>query len=95
MRQALRLYQYTFQLQRTQARSSQSPFFFMACINNIGLLFCELGEAHQAEECFNHLLSLLMYMSTSGSEEPSRFEFFFANTARLTYEACSICAAAA
>lgn len=66
MRQALRLYQYTFRLQRTQARSSQSPFFFMACINNIGILFQELGEFHQSKECFNHLLSLLMYMNTIG-----------------------------
>ena len=100
MQQALRLYQYTFRLQRTQARSSQSPFFFMACINNIGVLFRELGESHQSEECFNHLLSLLMYMSTvdatmTTTTDPSRFAFFFTNTARIAHEACSIGAAAA
>lgn len=107
MRQALRLYQYTFRLQRTQASSSQSPFFYMACINNIGTLFHELGENIQSEECFNHLLSLLMYMNMNaggggagrGGEDvfvdPSRFAFFFLNTTRFVHDSCSLGAAAA
>lgn len=95
LRQALRLYQYTFRLQRTQARSSQSPFFFMACINNIGIVFDNLGERNQSEECFQHLLSLLMYMTSAGAVESSRFEFFFTNTTRLTPDSCAVGAAAA
>jgi len=96
LRQALRHYQHAFRLQRTQARTSQSPFFFMACINNIGVVFDNLGEKHQSEECFTHLLSLLMYISSTGSVEPSRFEFFFTNTtSRLTSDVCGFGAAAA
>mmetsp|Transcript_124373 Transcript_124373/g.175463 ORF Transcript_124373/g.175463 Transcript_124373/m.175463 type:complete len:235 (+) Transcript_124373:55-759(+) len=95
MRQALRLYQYSFRLQRTQAKSTQSPLFFMACINNIGILFQDLGESTQAAECFNHLLALLMYMSSVGSDDSSYFESFFQNSSRLGNEACTVGAAAA
>lgn len=95
MRQALRLYQYTFRLQRTQAKSSDSPRFFMACINNIGILFRMLEEFQQSAECFNHLLALLMYLSSVGMAEPSDLETFFHNTARLSCDSCNIGAAAA
>lgn len=95
LRQALRLYQYSFRLQRTHAISYQSPLFFMACINNIGMVFDRLGERDQTGECFKHLLSLQMYMITSGSVPLSRFEFFLQNTSRHTLDSSSLGAAAA
>jgi hypothetical protein len=93
LRQALNLYQYTFRLQRAQRESTQSPFFFMATINNIGILFSKLGDSVHAEECFHHLMSLLMYIKTTIGlfGHPSYYEGFFRNT----FHSCSVVGAAA
>lgn len=83
MRQALQLYQYSFRLQRTQAKSIHTPLFFMACINNIGMLFLDMGEVEKGSQCFNHLLALLMYMNTVGTADRSNFASFFRNSWRF------------
>eukprot|EP00934_Nitzschia_sp_Nitz4_P008935 Nitzschia sp. Nitz4//scaffold115_size69933//717//1409//NITZ4_005993-RA/size69933-processed-gene-0.49-mRNA-1//1//CDS//3329533472//8925//frame0 len=94
--QALQLYQFSFRLQRAQARSSHSPLYFMACINNIGVLFMDLGEFVKGGECFNHLMALLMYMNAIGGSDPSDFSSFFQNSWRMCIESqCTLGAAAA
>ncbi len=84
MRQALRQYQQSFELQRTQASATQSPFFYMVCMNNIGVLFSDLGQRDESKECFHHLLSLLVSVGTVGAMDPSRFEFFWTYIIRIT-----------
>lgn len=96
LREALRLYQYAFRLQRTHAASTDSPFFFMACINNIGIIFACVGDNTKSNECFQHLLSLLMYLTTTGKTlNPSKYSIFFDNTSRLCHPSLRIAAAAA
>jgi len=98
MRQSVNLYKYTFRLQRTRnCRSSQSPFFFLATINNIGVMFSGLGENENSRECFNQMLALLMFMNARGCfvGGPGQFEAFFRNTAQVSHVNCCIGAAAA
>lgn len=95
LRQALQLYQYTFRLQRSHAASSHSPFFFMSCINNIGIVFSDLDDDGRSEECFGHLLSLLMYLATVRTLDLSRFNLFFDNSLHLSNARGVVCASAA
>jgi hypothetical protein len=100
LRQSLKLYQYSFRLQRTRGRAGNSPFFFMATINNVGVVFSILGKTRGADQCFQQLLSLLMYMKTASVSMATRtncnlseFEAFFQNTCRS--DDPSVCAGAA
>ena len=90
--QALQLYQYAFRLQRLRKTASQAPLYYMATINNIGVLFDKLGDKEQAEECFQQLLALLMYLSFAndkGIANKSKFEaFFHQSTTRLSHNQC-------
>merc|ERR1712151_1302229 len=94
MQRALCMYQYSFRLQRAQAGSAETPLFFSACMNNIGVLFNDLGDSTKAIECFKQLFALLMYLSSIGFEDPANYELLFRNTSRLGYETCDACAAA-
>jgi hypothetical protein len=84
LRRSLSFFENAFRLQRTQyPRASESPLFFMAVINNIGILSQALGRQTTAVECFHQLMSLLMYMSTSRPSEisPQQWEGYFQNAA--------------
>ena len=79
--QALKLFQYSFRLQRARGKTPQSPLFFMATVNNIGFLYATLGEIHHAKECFQQLLALLMYMNTNQTaEQSSNYGVFLQNS---------------
>jgi tetratricopeptide (TPR) repeat protein len=101
LRQSLKLYQCSFRLQRARRKGGNSPFFFMATINNVGVVFSILGKTRDAKQCFQQLLSLLMYMKTAASVADMEtttsynvselFEAFFRNTCRSS----SVCAGAA
>jgi tetratricopeptide (TPR) repeat protein len=100
LRQSLKLYQYSFRLQRTRGRAGNSPFFFMATINNVGVVFSILGQTRDANQCFQQLLSLIMYMKTArvsmatSNYNVSEFEAFFQNTCRSD-DPSLVCAGAA
>jgi tetratricopeptide (TPR) repeat protein len=99
LRQSLKLYQYSFRLQRAGGRAGNSPFFFMATINNVGVVFSILGKTRGANQCFQQLLSLLMYMKAASVDmattnyKVSEFEAFFQNICRS--DDPSVCAGAA
>ena len=96
--QALQIYQYSFRMQRLRKAASQASLFYMATINNIGVLFDKVGESKKAEECFQQLLGLLMYLSVSTKDKSdnSKFEaFFFFFTKRLSHPQCAVGAGAA
>jgi tetratricopeptide (TPR) repeat protein len=97
LRSSLRLYQHSFRLQRTRGRASHSPHYFMAVINNVGVVYSNLGETQSADQCFQQLLTLLMYMNTkmaapsssnnsSNNNTSSGYEAFFQNTSRVLKE---------
>jgi tetratricopeptide (TPR) repeat protein len=90
LRSSMRLYQYSFRLQRSLGRASRSPRYFMATINNAGIVYSNLGETRNADQCFQQLLTLLMYMNTkrfasnNNSATVSGYEaLFFQNTCRV------------
>jgi tetratricopeptide (TPR) repeat protein len=92
LRSSLRLYQHSFRLQRTRGRASHSPHYFMAAINNVGVVYSNLGETRNADQCFQQLLTLIMYMNTkmaapsSNNKTASGYEAFFQNTSRVLKE---------
>jgi hypothetical protein len=68
LRRSLSFFENALRLQRTQySRASESPLFFMAVINNVGILARALGMHQTASGCFHQLLSLLMYVSTTST----------------------------
>lgn len=62
----------------------ESVTFAMACINNMGIIYQELQNVSAAEECFQHVLSTLMFLVDCGVPEvSSSYDGFFRNTTQL------------
>jgi hypothetical protein len=101
LRQGLKLFQYSFRLQRARGKkASQSILFFMATVNNIGVMYSNLGETSHANECFHQLLALLMCINANANEAglASNYGAFLQNTTRVAasgkYAPCCVGAAA-
>lgn len=89
-------YQYSLKLQTTNfQRISKSPLFYMATINNLGVLYEGMEEYGSSKECFEVLLSMQMHLTSQYGWLLPEFENFFCNTARYIHDSLSVGAGAA
>ena len=94
-RAAARLYKHGFHLERQRGDYSVSPFFLMATLNNLGLLYQVTKQKDRSERCFRQLLATLMYVVLSKGAQPSDLERYFGNTSISLFNRHKKCAAAA
>jgi tetratricopeptide (TPR) repeat protein len=86
LNKAVKLYELAYNLQREECMENTS-FFCLATINNLGLIFKCLHKSENAAKCFQHLLSMLMFLVDCGeSKQVSEYDGFFRNTSHLICE---------
>lgn len=65
LRKAGKLYQLAFNMQQEE-NFDQNTLFVLATVNNLGLIHSQLNDRKAADQCFEYLLSSLMYLAHSG-----------------------------
>jgi tetratricopeptide (TPR) repeat protein len=97
LKKAIKLYEFTYNLLKDEECGASPSFqlFAMACINNLGQLYQLLGEQQKAEGCFQHMLSVLMFLIDSGEGISKEFTCFLHNSSHLLLESSHTSAAAA
>jgi tetratricopeptide (TPR) repeat protein len=77
-----------------EAHLESSTFFYMTCINNMGLAYQDLRDIAKAQKCFEHLLSNLMFLVDFGmTDVVPDMDGFFMNTSYLVVAQASAAAA--
>lgn len=80
---AAKLYELAYALQSEECMENTS-FFCLATINNLGSIFKCLDRREDAAICFQHLLSMLMFLvDCGGSKQESEYDGFFRNTSYI------------
>jgi hypothetical protein len=83
---AVTLYELAYNLQREECMENTS-FFCLATINNLGLIFKCLDNSENASKCFQHVLSMLMFLVDCGQRKPVfEYDGFFLNTSHLIFK---------
>jgi hypothetical protein len=99
LRKALKFYEYSFNLVRTQHAKTSSSLLLMATINNSGHIHMILGEEEHAGTCFRNLFSILTclgYCCYGGhGGQGSAVEVFFRTTSQYMVRDGLNCTAAA
>lgn len=74
---AVKLYELAFSMQQEEGFDNNT-LFTLATVNNLGLIHSQLNDRTAANQCFQYLLSTLLYLtgSSNGSE---LFDGFFRN----------------
>lgn len=84
VRKAIKLYRLAYNIYHEETIGA-SPYFCMAIVNNLGLLYQESQCVDKADKCFQHLLSTLMFL-VDCHENMENFEGYFENTAHLFFD---------
>lgn len=81
LKKAKMLYQLAIRSQEQQIENHTKIFklFFLSCVNNLGIVHRLLGDAHAADECFQRLLTILMYLKYCEEGHPCICMAFFHN----------------
>jgi tetratricopeptide (TPR) repeat protein len=66
LRKAVKLYGLAFQLLQQEEHLQNNVMFTMATLNNMGLAHQQLNHEEAASNCFQHLLSTLMFLVDCG-----------------------------
>lgn len=78
LRKALTFYKLAYTMMKDEAEHGIMET--MAIVNNMGLVHNELKDGIKAKQCYEHLLSIMMYMLDAGEVESlQNFESFFQN----------------
>ena len=95
LRKALRLYEYAYSIQMQEDVQLQITYT-LGMVNNLGHIQEHLGEVQKAHQCFQHLLSTLMYVIEGGEEgsEEGQWDVFFHNITHLVLRETALAAAA-
>lgn len=75
---AARLYDLAFNMQRNDENLGDNVCFTLAIVNNLGVVYRELGDLEAARKCFEHVLSTLMLVLDCGKSYP-QFGHYFQN----------------
>jgi tetratricopeptide (TPR) repeat protein len=89
---AAKLYEYGFNLQRAEDFES-NVLFTLATVNNLGLIHQQLNASDQAKNCFEHLLSSMMYLIDCGEGHGFEFDGFLRNVSAMISQPSSAAAA--
>jgi tetratricopeptide (TPR) repeat protein len=94
LRKASKLYELAFSMQQEE-EFDQNTLFTLATVNNLGLIHSQLKDSHAADQCFEYLLSTLMYLTNSnaGGGRPAFLDGFFRNATTLIQKSQSAPAA--
>jgi tetratricopeptide (TPR) repeat protein len=84
VRKSIKLYRLAYNIYHEETFGS-SPYFCMAIVNNLGLLYQKNRCSDKAEKCFQHLLSTLMFL-VDCKENMEKFQGYFENTAHLIFK---------
>ena len=88
LERALRLYELAYNLQERN-EVCLSPLFMMAIINNLGLIYQSLDQKDTAGNCFQHLLTTLMFVTDyEYGDGTVALDGFFRNTTHLISQPC-------
>ena len=88
LERAARLYKLAYNLQERN-EVFLSPLFMMAIINNLGLLYQSLDQKDTAGNCFQHLLTTLMFVTDyEYGDGTVALDGFFRNTTHLISQPC-------
>lgn len=82
LRKAAKLYELAFGMQQAEGFDNNT-LFTLATVNNLGLIHSQLNDRPAADQCFEYLLSTLMYL-TDCSKGSDLFDEFFCNASALT-----------
>jgi tetratricopeptide (TPR) repeat protein len=95
LRKALSLYELAYTIQMTE--DIQLTFLqSMAIANNLGQIHTALGDEEKSRQCFQHLLSSIMFLNESGDRDSvEQMDGFIANIMPLILMGSSAPAAAA
>ncbi|CAJ1933308.1 unnamed protein product [Cylindrotheca closterium] len=83
VRKSIKLYRLAYNIYHEETVGA-SPYFCMAIVNNLGLLYQENHCGDKADKCFQHLLSTLMFL-VDCKENMEHFEGYFENTSHLFF----------
>jgi hypothetical protein len=75
---ALKLYELSFTLQRDQ-KFENNALFTLAIVNNLGVVHKQLHDEYASGKCFEHVLSMLMYLTACGQASECCLDGFFHN----------------
>ena len=89
---AVKLYEFGASLKENMVWSN---FLHLAILNNLGLAHELLGNKQQAEQCFQQLLSCILYIIDCRQGGVSALEIFFQNTMHIIFPGCDLNGAAA
>lgn len=78
LRKASKLYELAFHMQQEE-KFDDNTLFALATVNNLGLIHSQLNDRMAADQCFEYLLSTLMYLTNSGEERHHFFDGFLRN----------------
>ncbi len=81
LRNAAKLYELAFSMQQEEGFTNNT-LFTLATVNNLGLIHSQLNDRTAANQCFEYLLSTLMYL-TDCSKGSDFFDGFFRNATTL------------
>ena len=77
MPKAIQLYELAFTLnQNRDNTTSDDAFFLMVLMNNLALAKRALNDVVASEKCFQHLLSILMFVVDSGDAQAQDYLSF-------------------
>lgn len=96
LRKAVKLYELAFSMQQEE-QFDGNTLFTLATVNNLGLIHSQLNDRMAANQCFEYLLSTLMYFNNSNGQRPANsaefFDGFFRNASSLIQKSASAPAA--
>lgn len=78
LHKAAKLYELAFSMQQEE-EFDQNTLFTLATVNNLGLIHSQLNDRKAADQCFEYLLSTLMYLANSNGERHAFLDGFFRN----------------
>ena len=94
LRKALRLYEFAYSIQVQEDIQLQIKYT-LGMVNNLGHIQELLGDHQKAHQCFQHLLSTLMYVLEGGeANEDGKWDIFLHNVSHLILRESALAAAA-
>ena len=88
LERSAKLYELAYNLQERN-EVCLSPLFMMAIINNLGLIYQSLDQKDTACNCFQHLLTTLMFVTDyEHGDGTVALDGFFRNTTHLISQPC-------
>lgn len=79
---AVKLYELAFGMQQEEGFDNNA-LFTLATVNNLGLIHSQLNDRTAANQCFQYLLSTLLYLNNDSSHGNELFEAFYRNASSM------------